>query len=71
MPSDFFDGLTLPAFDILSPAATCANNECDPEGTSNTDLPPDASLTSLPHTLDSELPKAETSLLQYSTDERC
>ena len=62
--------MTLPAFDSLSPAATCINNECDPEGTSNTDLPPPAaSPTSPPHTLDSELPKAATSLLQYSSDE--
>ena len=70
MPSDLFDGLTLPAIDILSPAAACVNNEYDPEGTPNTDLPPAAaSHTSPPDTIDSELPKVATSLLQYSTDE--
>ena len=40
MPSDFFAGLTLPAFDILSPAPTCVHNKCDPDGTPNTELPP-------------------------------
>ena len=36
LPSDFFNELTLPAFDILSPFVT---NVCKPQSTSNTDQP--------------------------------
>lgn len=65
LPSDFFNELTLPAFDILSPFVT---NVCKPQSTSDNDQPLPTTKPTVSPPIPTAGPKARVALVTPSRD---